>query len=143
MNKHLRLAFIIAPLLLVGGFIAAEYYNKYTNSLKKYHHLAVQGVCDIFNGECKLQGAGLELKISNSNGTTHLNSNHPLSTAAIAVVDNDQEKPRNLQSDDTRQSWIINTARYASKKEASSNQIRLIVSVDDEFFFSEFTSTTQ
>lgn len=141
MNKHLRLAFIIAPLLLVGGFIAAEYYSKYTNSQKKYHQLTVQGKCDIFHAECQLNGAGLELKITDKNGTTQLKSNHPLSTAAIAVVDNDKEKPSNLQADDTRQSWIINTARYASPKDIMSNKIRLIVSVDDEFFFSEFTSS--
>ena len=143
MNTHLRLAFVIAPLLLVGGFIAAEYYDKYTNSKKKYHRLSIQGMCDIFNGKCKLSGAGLILDISDNNGTTNLKANHPLSSAAIAMVNNDEEKPTNLQPDDSRQNWIVNTARYISEESHSETLLRLIVSVDDEFFFSEFTSVSK
>ena len=141
MNKHTKLAILIAPFLAIGGYVATDYYDKYKINQTRYHQITVQGDCDIEKGKCLLKGAGLLLEYSRNGTVTHLESNFPLDTAAIAIVNHEDEAPHNLTPASDKKNWTIDTADYSIPATNQPLKIRLIVSANDHLFFSEFENS--
>ena len=139
MNKHIKLAIVIAPFLAIGGYIATDYYDTYQVNKKRYHTITVEGQCDIDTGPCLLKGAGLILEFSKNGEVTNLEANYPLSTAAIGMLGSDE--PTNLTPDTSKKNWSVNTSTYMKSVKSDGNAIRVLVSAKDHFFFSEFSST--
>ena len=141
MNKHSKLAIIIAPFLAIGGYIATDYYDKYQTDKKRYHNITVQGKCDIDTGPCLLEGAGLTLEYTIKGDITNIESNYPLGSAAIGISNNGDDKPFNLIPQDDRKNWTINTANYKQSLSTNEMAIRLVVTAKGHTFFSEFSNT--
>ena len=139
MNKHNKLAIIIAPFLAIGGYIATDYYDTYQVNKKRFHNITVEGQCNIDTGPCLLKGAGLILEFSKNGGLTNLEANYPLTTAAIGMMGSDE--PTNLVPDASKKNWSVNTSTYMKSVKSDGNAIRVLVSAKDHFFFSEFSST--
>ena len=138
MNKHKKLAFIVAPFLAIGGYIAADYYDRYQVDKKRYHNLIIEGKCDIDQGPCLLKGAGLILEYTIVGELTNIEANHPLGAAAIGMSDN--EKPYSLEPKIDKKNWTIPTATYKNSTTESA-VIRLVVTAKDHTFFSEFSNS--
>ena len=47
MNKHTRLAFMVAPILAVIGYIGADYYKEAEAEMTKIIQLVPEGHCDV------------------------------------------------------------------------------------------------
>lgn len=141
MNKHIKLAILIAPFLAIGGYIATDYYDNYKIDQKRYHKISVEGNCDVKQGKCLLKGAGLLLEFSTTGDITNLESSYPLDSAAIGLKGDEKNKPHNLKPDSNRKNWTIPTREYSNSNEDDGTTIRIIVSANDHLFFSEFTST--
>ena len=139
MNKHIKLAIVIAPFLAIGGYIATDYYDTYQVNKKRYHTITVEGQCDIDTGPCLLKGAGLILEFSKNGEVTNLEANYPLSTVAIGMLGSDE--PTNLTPDTSKKNWSVNTSTYMKSVNSYGNAIRVLVSAKNHFFFSEFSST--
>jgi len=139
MNRHKKLAFMVAPFLAIGGYVAAHYYDIYQVDKKRYHTLKVEGKCDIDQGPCLLKGAGLILEYTIKGDITNIEANHTLGAAAIGM--SSEEKPYNLEPKTIeKKNWTIPTTTF---KQASNNNgtIRLVVTAKDHTFFSEFSSS--
>lgn len=141
MNKHKRLAIIIAPFLAIGGYIATDYYQTFQADKKRLHTLAVEGSCDINQGKCLLKGAGLILEYSKQGEMTNLESNVPLVTASIGMKSDEMNKPYDLNPDSERKNWKIATSEYFKKENANDDAVRLIVMTKGHVFFSEFSNS--
>jgi len=141
MNKHTKLAVIIAPFLAVGGYIATDFYDQYKKDQKRYHNITVKGDCDIVRGPCLLEGAGLILEYTITGGMTNLESNYPLGSAAIGMKGAGTDKPYNLTPSSDQKNWEINTSTYTGSSLSSGATIRLVVTSKGHSFFSEFSST--
>ena len=141
MNKHKKLAIIIAPFLAIGGYIATDFYDSHQKNKKRYHNITVQGDCNIVHGPCLLQGAGLTLEFTINGEQTNIESNYPLETAAIGIKDAEVDKPYNLTPNTDRKNWTIDTSAYNQSKTPHSATVRLIVTSKGHSFFSEFTNT--
>lgn len=137
MNKHTKLGIIIAPFLAIGGYVAADYYTLNQQEKQRYHKLHLQSNCDLSTAACVLKGGGLELSLSDNNGITQIQSNHPLTSAAIAMVNNNKEKPNNLKAGSNKTLWTIATTAYA-KKGNTPYRLRIAITANDHIFFSEF-----
>ncbi len=138
MNKHKKLAFMIAPFLAIGGYILADYYDKYQVDKKRYHTLKTEGKCNIDQGPCLLKGAGLILEYTIKGELTNIEANHPLGAAAISM--SGDEKPFNLEPKIDKKNWTIPTLTF-KKLTTNNDKIRLVVTAKDHTFFSEFSNT--
>ncbi len=142
MNKHKKLAIIIAPFLAIGGYILADYYDKYQVDKKRYHMLKIEGKCDIDQGPCLLKGAGLILEYTIKGEFTNIEANYPLGAAAIGMEVSENNKPFNLSpATSDNKNWTIETSTYKHSGTADSDTIRLVVTAKKHAFFSEFSST--
>ncbi len=141
MNRHTKTAIMVAPFLAIGGYIATDYYDQYKTDQKRYHNITIQGECDVASGPCTLEGAGLILEYTINDQMTNLESNYPLTTAAIGMKGIAEDKPYNLTPSGDQKNWQINTSSYTDSSLSSSAVIRLIVTAKGHSFFSEFSST--
>ncbi len=140
MNRHKKLAFIVAPFLAIGGYIAADYYDRSQVDKKRYHSLKVEGQCNIDRGPCLLKGAGLVVEYTVKGELTNIEANHELTTAAIGMSGDSDRNPYNLTPKADQKNWTIPTLTF---KDSTSNDgtVRLVVTAEDHIFFSEFSNT--
>ncbi|MFB1016189.1 MAG: SDR family NAD(P)-dependent oxidoreductase, partial [Alteromonadaceae bacterium] len=61
MNKHTRIAFMIAPILAVIGYIAADYYKENQANDDKIIKLVPVSHCDVINESCILKAGDFEV----------------------------------------------------------------------------------
>jgi len=141
MNRHVKLAIMIAPFLAIGGYIATDYYDKYQNDKKRYHNLKVEGKCNIDTGPCLLKGAGLILEYTIQGELTNIEANYPLGSAAIGMKVSENDKPFNLKPKTDKKNWSISTSTYKHPAAINSDAVRIVVTAKDHTFFSEFSSS--
>lgn len=141
MNRHTKVAIVIAPFLAIGGFIAADYYGNYKAAQETIiHQLKVEGECKLEQNQCTLSGGGLVLKLSNSNGITQVLSNHPLERAVISEVGTSGDNPRQLSTNEERLEWQIEKEKYTATPGHSENKLRFVATVKNQIFISEFSN---
>lgn len=140
MNRHTKLALFIAPFLIIGGYIAADFYSSHKASKKKYmHQLKLEGDCIPTKTPCVLTGGGLTLKLSEKAGQTIIESSYPLETLVISQVYDGEDSPRQLKADVNKLNWSIETKNYALTD--SSQTLRIATTVQNQYFISEFKAS--
>jgi len=138
----MKLAIVIAPFLLVGGYIAADYYSELQSEKKNLFKLVVQGSCNIIANQCSLKHDRLVLKLSDQQGSTRITSNHPLDSAGMSIVDNNnKELQYPLSSDNERLIWQASTQLASLSEKTPQQKIRIIVTLNKGYYFSELTTS--
>jgi len=138
----MKLAIVIAPFLLVGGYIAADYYTEITAEKNNLFKLIPQGTCDIIADRCTLEHGKLSLKISDQGGLTQFESNHALETAAMSIVDDkNQELQYPMKTDREGLIWEARTQLAARSASSPEQKIRIIVTVNKAYYFSELVTS--
>lgn len=146
MNRHLKVAFMVAPFLAVLGYIGADYYNESQASKTRIIPLVPDGHCDIINQSCVLKSGEFKVNISDENGVTEVNSTFPLDSATLFLVDKqDQMTSYPLGMQKSPYYWRNNTKlRSLVSKKGDSYKLRLIVKIKGGQYISEFyTQTTK
>jgi hypothetical protein len=87
MNKHTKTAFIIAPFLAIGGYIAAGYYADVQINKERALTLSPHGQCQIKQGHCILSNGQLQVRLSQTAVGIDLATTHPIDHAVISLVD--------------------------------------------------------
>lgn len=88
MHKHKKLALLLAPILIILGFIAADYYKEHQAAEKKVFQLTLKDNCDVINNKCILSAGELKISISHRKGITEINSTYPLDQATLFLINN-------------------------------------------------------
>lgn len=141
MNRHTKIAIVIAPFLIVGGYIAADYYDEEKKKNKNLFELRVQGQCNLSKKPCQLSNKQLLLTISDNNGITKVKSNRLLEKITFSMVDNNhQESVYQMNYQIDTKSWQANTDISDLLSHSSKLKLRLIATVNKGFYFSEFYS---
>ena len=141
MNKHTKMAILIAPFLIVGGYIAADYYAQEQDKSKNIFQLSLQGQCDLTRNPCILSNAQLALTLSDRDGVTKIDSNHPLEEVILSFVNvYDKEIRYKMKSDESQQYWQAKTEASSLLIQSSELKMRLISIVNNGYYFSEFYS---
>lgn len=141
LTPHMKLAIFIAPFLLVGGYIAGDLYEEKKAESRNLFKLVVQGECDIVADSCSLTHEKLTVKLSDQNGLTQLDANHSIETATLSIVDNqEKEWQYRLAGEPEGLNWQANTELDNLLKQQPNLKIRLIVTVNKGYYFSEFTT---
>ncbi|KGJ94659.1 hypothetical protein [Colwellia psychrerythraea] len=144
MNKHLKLAFMVAPILAVVGFIAADYYEENEASENKIIMLEPEGHCDVANKSCVLISGEFKVNVSDEAGVTEVNSTFPLDSATLFLVDkSDKMTPFPLGMKKSPYYWRSNTplgSLVANK--GDSYKLRLIAKIKGGQYIGEFYTQT-
>ncbi|MCW8865513.1 MAG: hypothetical protein OQK09_05590 [Colwellia sp.] len=146
MNRHLKVAFMVAPFLAVLGYIGADYYNESKANKTKVIQLVPEGHCDVINKSCVLKSGDFKVNVSDTEGVTEVNSTFPLDSATLFLVDkadNMTSYPLGMQK--SPYYWRSNTAlRGFVSNKGESYKLRLIAKIKGGQYISEFyTQTTK
>ena len=144
MNRHTKLAIFIAPFLLVGGYIAADYYSREKEKEKNLFPLKLDNPCNLLVKPCELSHQQLILNISDRQGISTLKSSHPLDQVMFSAVDlNNREYSYTMKKQVNAQHWQISSEVTELLKNNKTLQLRLIVILNKAYYFSEFYSANK
>jgi len=144
MNRHLKVAFMVAPFLALLGYIGADYYNENEASKEKIIQLVPEGHCDIINHNCVLKSGDFKVNVSDEAGVTEVNSTFPLDSATLFLVDKaEQIIPYPLGMQKSPYYWRSDTElRNLVSNKGDSHKLRLIVKIKGGQYISEFYTQT-
>lgn len=144
MNKHTKLAFMIAPILAIVGFIAADFYEESEASKDKIIQLVSAGHCDIINKNCVLVSGDFKVDVSDEAGVTVINSTFPLDSATLFLVDkSDKMTPYPLGMKKNPYYWRSNTPLgKLVANPGDSYKLRLIAKIKGGQYIGEFSTQT-
>lgn len=144
MNRHLKVAFMVAPFLAVLGFVGADYYNENKAAEKKIIELKPEGNCDIINQNCILASGEFKLNISDEEGITEINSTFPLDSATLFLVDDTEKMTAYpLGMKDSPYYWKNHTElRSLTSNKGDSYTLRLIAKIKGGQYIAEFETQT-
>lgn len=144
MNRHQKIAFFVAPFLVLGGYILSDMYMEYKAQQSRIFELAPKGHCDIVNEKCVLQSGDFKVNISDKDGITTVNSTFPLDDATLFLVDGNQAVTSyRMGMKESPYYWHRETEigkRLASK--GQKQKLRIIASIKGGKYISEFYSQT-
>jgi len=144
MNKHTKMAFMVAPFLTIFGFISADLYEENKADDNKIVQLVPGGYCDITNKSCVLLSGEFKINVSDEAGVTEVNSTFPLDSATLFLVDkNDKMTPYPLGMKKSPYYWRSNTPLGGLlANQGDSYKLRLIVKIKGGQYIGEFYTQT-
>lgn len=145
MNKHRRTAFLVAPILAVLGYIAADYYAESQAAEDKLIQLVPFEDCDIINQQCILKAGEFEVNVFDKNNLTTVNATFPLDNATLFLVDkNNTATPYALGMIQSPYYWHAETnLRELIGNSGQSYKLRIILNIKGGRYISEFYTKTK
>jgi hypothetical protein len=145
MNKHTRTAFMVAPILALIGYIAADYYEEDQAEKEKVIQLVPFGDCDVLNQQCILKAGDFELNVFDKDNLTTVNSTFPLDSATIFMVDkNNQPTAYPLGMIQSPYYWHTKTdLRKLIGDSGQRYKLRFVANIKGGRYISEFYTTTK
>jgi len=145
MNKHTKTAFMVAPILAVIGYIAADFYKEDQAEIDKVIQLVPFGDCDVLNQQCILKAGDFEVNVFDKNNLTTVNSTFPLDSATIFLVDkNNHPSAYPLGMIQSPYYWHTKTNLGALIGHSGQNyKLRLILNIKGGRYISEFYTKTK
>ncbi|MBL4910479.1 MAG: hypothetical protein JKX78_10775 [Alteromonadaceae bacterium] len=140
MSKHTKVAILVAPILAVIGYIAADYYTEYQAKKDKIYQLVNDTPCDVLAHKCVLKSGDLKVSIYDDAGITTINSTFPLDKATLFLVDtHDQGKAYPLGMTNSPYYWHSKTPLRAQLENSGKTQkMRLIANIKGGKYLAEF-----
>lgn len=144
MNKHQKVALLIAPILIIGGYIASDFYIANEASQDKVFPLETEGSCDVLGGNCILTSGDFKINVYDEEGKTTINSTFPLDSVTLFLVDkNNTPTAYPLQMSDTPYYWFNPTPlREHVSIKGETHKLRLIAKIQGGQYISEFYTQT-
>ncbi|MDU0353567.1 hypothetical protein RS130_06150 [Paraglaciecola aquimarina] len=145
MNKHTKTAFLVAPILAVIGYIAADYYVEDQAQEEKIIQLDPPNNCDVINQNCILRSGNFEVNVFDKDLFTTVNSTFPLDSATLFLVDeNNVQTPYPLGMMQSPYYWHTQTnLRKLVSNPGQRYKLRLILNIKGGRYISEFYTHTQ
>ncbi len=133
MNKHTKLAILVAPILAVIGYIASDYYVEYQANQPKIFQLTQQDTCSISEKKCLLISGDFKINIYNERNKTILNATFPLDEVTLFVVDNSNNaQPYAMSVKDNPYYWQTEVLLVPEQT------LRLIAAIKGSKYIAEF-----
>jgi hypothetical protein len=144
MNRDQKIALFLAPFLLVGGYVASDFYLESKDNETRLFTLQHQGECQMFSGNCILHSGDMQINITDSNGITTGNTAYPVDSVAVSLVYSDgREVIYGLEKDKNPQYWSRETdIGKAFREEKSADRLRLVIRRKGSTYLSEFIPTS-
>jgi hypothetical protein len=140
MNKHTKLALLVAPILAIVGYIASDTYIEYQVNQPEIFQLSAVDKCDIAAKACLLVSGEFKVSIYTegdlSNKVVVINSTAPLNEVTLFVVNNNQVQAYPLVQKNNRYYWQSQHPITL----LTPQKLRLIAKVKGGHYIAEFTS---
>lgn len=145
MNKHTRTAYMVAPILAVLGYIAADYYEENQAQQTKIVQLMPAENCDVINNQCILESGDFKVDVFDKDNLTTVNSTFPLDNATIFLVDeNDKPTAYPLGMIQSPYYWHAETNLKELVGDSGSRyKLRLVANIKGGSYISEFYTQTK
>lgn len=136
---------MVAPILALIGYIAADYYEEDQAEKEKVIQLVPFGDCDVLNQQCILKAGDFELNVFDKDNLTTVNSTFPLDSATIFMVDkNNQPTAYPLGMIQSPYYWHTKTdLRKLIGDSGQRYKLRLVANIKGGRYISEFYTTTR
>ncbi|MFT7681481.1 MAG: ethanolamine utilization microcompartment shell protein EutS [Moritella dasanensis] len=139
MNKHTKVAVLVAPLLAVLGYVASDYFIENDADEIKLITLVPESSCAVLAGECVLISGDFKVNVFDKAGSTVINSTFPLDEAVLFLVDgNNNATPYPLTQVQSNYYWQAQTPLRELAATSASYKLRLIASIKGGNYISEF-----
>jgi hypothetical protein len=147
MNRHLKIAFMVAPFLLIGGYIAADYFQ--TSKQREYlesrgpqfdaRALLLDNPCALVTDHCILYTDGMKLDLYVAGGRYRLDSKVALDDAVMSLAQKDRETRvvRLSPHDNDRRQWSTAIRRLTNLDLDAPLNIRLVARRNDTQYYAE------
>lgn len=146
MNRHTKIAILVAPILTIIGFALADLWEEHAAKEVRAFELVPFGHCDVSHKKCILKSGEFEINVMDEKGITTINSTFPIDTATLFLVNKEgQATPYQLGMKDSPYYWKRETplGKYVKNK-GDSYKLRVIIEIKGGKYFAEFyTQTTQ
>lgn len=144
MNRHTKVALMVAPFLILGGYIASDFYLETKAEETRLFKLVPFGLCDVINQKCILKSGEFEINIFDKAGTTSVNSTFPLDSATLFLVDKtNQAEPYPLGMIESPYYWQSSTPLRAKMTDKTGKQkLRIIANIKGGQYIAEFYTQT-
>ncbi|EDM64702.1 MAG: hypothetical protein COA76_10955 [Moritella sp.] len=139
MNKHTKVAVLVAPLLAVFGYIASDYFIENDADKNKLVTLIPESSCEVLAGGCVLTSGDFKVNVFDKNGSTVVNSTFPLDEAVLFLVNEDNTSTAYpLTQVQSNYYWQAQTPLRELANTSASYKLRLIASIKGGDYISEF-----
>lgn len=139
LNKHSKLAILLAPLLIVGGYIASDQYIEHKANEQKIFALSISNKCNIFMAGCVLTSGNMQISITDNGGITKANTSFPVDSVVISLVyNNAKETIYRLDQVQNTQYWARDTGIKKAISNDLANTIRVLIKEKGRIYLSEF-----
>ena len=144
MNRHTKLAILVAPFLLIAGYIASDFYIDYQAKQNRVFTLSPFGHCDVINQKCILKSGDFEVNVFDKQGLTTVNATFPLDSATLFLVNSSKDvQAYPLGMSDSPYYWQHKTPlRSLIPNKGDKVKLRLIAKIKGGQYISEFYSQT-
>lgn len=144
MNRHTKAALMVAPFLLIGGYIASDFYLENEANKQRVFNMVPFGHCDVINQKCILKSGEFEVNVFDEAGTTTLNTTFPLDSATLFLVDSaNQAKAYPMGMKDSPYYWYSSTPlRDKISVKGDKYKLRIIANIKGGQYISEFYTQT-
>ena len=148
MNNDKKLAFFLAPFLLLGGYVVSDLYIESRANEPKMFVLSGVGQCDIFDGDCILQSGDMKINITDENGVTKANTSYPVNTVAISLVYHSGKEiiyglEKSTDQQYSAQYWARETdIRTALIQSRTASKLRVVVERKGSTYLTEIKPVT-
>jgi len=142
MNKHTKVAVLVAPLLAVLGYIASDYLIENDADKAKLITLIPESSCEVLAGGCVLISGDFKINVFDKAGSTVVNSTFPLDEAVLFLVDEDSTATAfPLSQVQSNYYWQAQTPLRELARTSTSYKLRLIASIKGGDYISEFETS--
>jgi hypothetical protein len=139
MNKHTKVAVLVAPLLALLGYIASDYFIENDADKTKLITLIPAPSCEVLVGGCVLISGDFKINVFNKAGSTVINSTFPLDEAVLFLVNEDNiATAYPLSQVQSNYYWQAETPLRELASVSTSYKLRLIASIKGGDYISEF-----
>ncbi|WP_371186634.1 hypothetical protein [Thalassotalea maritima] len=140
MNRHTKVAIFIAPFLLLGGYIAADYWAKHTKGGGVYQ-LTPEPGCDVVGDACLLQSGDLKIKLTQQANLTKINTTFAMDELTLMVVKSGEvTRVFPMQMQDSPFYWQSETHLPVEQDDKAMVTLRLVAVSQGDNYISEFKS---
>ena len=141
MSRDKKLAIILAPFLLVAGYVLSDIYVESKANDPRFFELTRDDNCALFTNGCILESGDMKIKITDDGGFTRANTSYPVDTVAISLLyDSGKEVIYELEQAANPQYWERATdIRKAMVEDKTAKVLRVEVKRKGSAYLSQFS----
>lgn len=140
LSRHTKLALIMAPILLVGGYIAADYYESRQDADDQVYQMEKKSVCNLRGAGCEFTILEFEVALSakptESGGSLFvLKTSEAVQAVNLEVLHGgESDRPRSMLADSNDvNKWVLDSPVPFG----SVSEFHLVISTGKAFLFAE------